>query len=166
MEIKILAIYISADHDFRGHHGNPRGHNPNLQPDTVECVAGQGLVGDRYFGYKEDYKGQITFFDEAVHQAAQDALDCHGTPPEAYRRNILTRGIDLNTLIDKTFRIGEATFYGTQECAPCYWMDEAFCPGMEDFLKGRGGLRARILTDGILNKGPTRLQIEPATPNS
>ena len=160
MEIEILAIYLSPDHDFRGHHGNPRGNNPILQPDSVECVAGLGLVGDRYFGYKDDYKGQITFFDEAVHLAAQDALNCYDKPPEAYRRNILTRGIDLNTLIDKTFRIGEAIFKGSQECAPCYWMDEAFCPGMEEFLKGRGGLRARILTGGKLAKGPAHLEIE------
>ena len=41
----------------------------------------------------------------------------------------------------------------------CYWMDEAFCPGMEEFLKGRGGLRARILTGGTLTKGPAHLEI-------
>ena len=133
MEIEILAIYLSPDHDFRGHHGNPRGNNPILQPDSVECVAGQGLVGDRYFGYQDDYKGQITFFDEAVHLAAQDALNCYDTPPEAYRRNILTRGIDLNTLIDATFRIGDAIFKGSQECAPATGWTKLSAPVWKNF---------------------------------
>ena len=161
MQIEIVTIYLSPEHDFKGHHGKPRGNHPVLTPDSVECVAGKGLVGDRYYEFKEDYKGQVTFFDESVYHAAQDALQCHDRTPEVLRRNILTRGIDLNTLIGKTFRIGDATFHGSQECAPCYWMDQAFAPGMEEFLKGRGGLRARILADGTLHTGPAELQIDP-----
>jgi MOSC domain-containing protein YiiM len=41
-------------------------------------------------------------------------------------------------------------FLGTEECRPCYWMDQAFAPGAADFLKGKGGLRAMILSDGML----------------
>ena len=161
MQIEIVTIYLSPEHDFKGHHGKPRGNHPVLTPDSVKCVSGKGLVGDRYYEFKEDYKGQVTFFDESVYHAAQDALQCHDRTPEVLRRNILTRGIDLNTLIGKTFRISDATFHGSQECAPCYWMDQAFAPGMEEFLKGRGGLRARILADGTLHTGPAELQIDP-----
>ncbi|HXQ02714.1 MAG TPA: hypothetical protein VN801_07065, partial [Candidatus Udaeobacter sp.] len=61
------------------------------------------------------------------------------------------RGFDLNEFIGKEFEIQGVRFYGTEESAPCYWMDGAFATGAEDFLKGRGGLRAKILTDGKLH---------------
>jgi MOSC domain-containing protein YiiM len=70
--------------------------------------------------------------------------------PSLLRRNVLTRGIDLNTLIGMTFSIQGVVFEGTEECRPCYWMDTALAPGAEAALRGRGGLRARILEGGTL----------------
>jgi MOSC domain-containing protein YiiM len=63
---------------------------------------------------------------------------------------VITRGVNLNEYIGKEFEIQGVRFYGTEESAPCYWMDGAFAPGAKDFLKGRGGLRAKILSDGEL----------------
>jgi MOSC domain-containing protein YiiM len=63
---------------------------------------------------------------------------------------VLTRGVDLNTLIGSEFEVQGVRFEGVRECSPCYWMDQAFAPGAEAWLKGRGGLRARILTAGWL----------------
>ena len=63
---------------------------------------------------------------------------------------MITAGVDLNELIGRKFRIQGVHFLGTEECRPCHWMDQAFAPGATDFLKGRGGLRAIILNDGIL----------------
>jgi MOSC domain-containing protein YiiM len=63
---------------------------------------------------------------------------------------VITRGVDLNEFIGKEFEIQGVRFFGTQESAPCYWMDGAFAPGAQAFLKGRGGLRAKILCDGEL----------------
>jgi hypothetical protein len=162
MQIHLLAFYISPGHNFRGHHGKPPGNNPVEFPQTIGCVEGKGIRGDRYFGFKEDYKGQITFFGQEVFEAAYNALPIQGAPPENLRRNVLTQGVDLNTLIGQTFRIGDVLFQGTVECAPCYWMDQAFATGMEDFLKGRGGLRARILSSGELSLGSAQLEILPA----
>ena len=71
------------------------------------------------------------------------------SPAEA-RRNIIVRGADLNELIREDFEVQGVRFHGTEECRPCYWMDRAIAPGAEEFLKGRGGLRAKILTDGRL----------------
>ncbi len=68
--------------------------------------------------------------------------------PGAVRRNVITRGIDLNHLIGREFELQGVHFQGTEECRPCYWMDRALAPGAEEFLQGRGGLRAHILTDG------------------
>jgi MOSC domain-containing protein YiiM len=56
----------------------------------------------------------------------------------------------LGSLIGNPFQVQEALFEGVEECRPCYWMDQAFGPGAEAFLKGRGGLRARIVGDGVL----------------
>ncbi len=116
----------------------------------IECVAGRGIRGDRYFNFKDDYKGQITFFSLDVFDELCAALGLHDCSPAAARRNVITRGVDLNELIGKEFEVQGVHFYGTQESAPCYWMDRAFAPGAKDFLKGRGGLRAKILCDGEL----------------
>jgi len=121
-----------------------------IEVPVLECVAGRGVRGDRYFGFKDDYKGQITFFSLNVFDELCAALDVHDCSPATARRNVITRGIDLNDLIGKEFEVQGMCFYGTQECAPCYWMDRAFAPGAQVFLKGNGGLRAKILTDGKL----------------
>ena len=61
----------------------------------------------------------------------------------------------LGDWVGKRFRFQGVEFEGTEECKPCYWMDEAVAPGAEEFLKAnfRGGLRARILSDGVLRIG-------------
>ena len=146
----IRHIYISPGHNFRGHHGGAPGEHPIVEVDAVECVAGKGLVGDRYFAEKEDFKGQITFFANEVHRQLCEKFGQTGTPPSVYRRNVITEGLDLNALIGKEFEIQGVRFLGTEECRPCYWMDQAVAPGAEDAMKGRGGLRAKILTTGSL----------------
>jgi MOSC domain-containing protein YiiM len=118
---------------------------------TVECVAGRGLRGDRYFDHKEDYKGQITFFSLDVFDELCGALQVEGVCPSSLRRNVFTRDVDLNTLIGKDFEVQGIRFRGTEESRPCYWMNRAVAPGTQEFLLGRGGLRARILTNGVLH---------------
>ena len=125
---------------------------------VIECVASRGIRGDRYFDFKDDYKGQITFFSLDVFEELCAALNAHDASPAAARRNVITRGFDLNEFIGKEFEIQGVRFYGMEECAPCYWMDAAFAPGAKDFLKGRGGLRAKILTDGQLRSNAHILQ--------
>ena len=117
----------------------------------IECVAGHGIRGDRFFDYKEDYKGQITFFSLEVFDELCGALELQDCSPALVRRNVITRDVDLNELIGCEFEVQGVQFHGTGECRPCYWMDHAIAPGTEEFLKGRGGLRAGILTDGRLH---------------
>jgi MOSC domain-containing protein YiiM len=66
------------------------------------------------------------------------------------RRNIFVRGAELDSLIGEVFSLQDVLFEGVEECRPCYWMDQAFGPGAEAFLRGRGGLRARVVSDGVL----------------
>jgi MOSC domain-containing protein YiiM len=122
-----------------------------IEVPVIECVAGRGIRDDRYLDFKDDYKGQITFFSLDVFNELCAALNINDCSPAAARRNVITRGIDLNGFIHKEFEIQGVRFYGTEESAPCHWMDRAFAPGAQVFLKGNGGLRARILSDGKLH---------------
>ena len=67
-------------------------------------------------------------------------------------RNTLVAGVDLNSLVGAEFEIQGVRFVGVEHCKPCHWMNSALGPGAEDWLQGRGGLRARILTDGVLQR--------------
>jgi MOSC domain-containing protein YiiM len=148
--VEICHLYISPGHNFVGHHGREPDTYPMIEVPVIECVAGRGIRGDRYFDFKNDYKGQITFFSGDVFDEICTALSIDHYSPAVARRNVITRGVDLNELIGKEFEVQSTRFYGTQECAPCYWMDRAFAPGAENLLKGRGGLRAKILIGGEL----------------
>ncbi|MBL9116773.1 MAG: molybdenum cofactor biosysynthesis protein [Verrucomicrobiaceae bacterium] len=148
--MKIVSIYIGPEHNYVGHHGQPPGLSPTVRCAEVECVAGKGIKGDRYFGWKDDYKGQVTFFAEETWERLCQQMAVTDKDAGVFRRNVITRGVDLNTLIGKEFEVQGVRFLGTQEAAPCHWMNEAFGPGAEAALQGYGGLRAKILTDGIL----------------
>jgi MOSC domain-containing protein YiiM len=152
MRIRIEQLFISPGHNFVGHHGQPPGTNPILAVSDVECVAGRGLRGDRYFDRAENYKGQITFFSLDVFDALRREMNLPGAQPQATRRNAFVRGADLPSLIGTQFEIQGVRFGGVEESKPCDWMNVALGPGACEWLKGRGGLRCRILTDGLLRR--------------
>ena len=149
----IRHIYISPGHNFVGHHGGPPGTNESIEVGEIECVAGRGLRGDRYFDHEEGYRGQITFFSMEVFDEICSALKVSGAEPGAVRRNVVVSGVDLNSLIGSSFELQGIRFEGVEECRPCHWMDLAIAPGAEILMKGRGGLRCRILTGGVLRRG-------------
>lgn len=148
--ISIEHLYISPGHNFFGHHGLPPGTHPLQECDVIECVAGRGVRGDRFFDYQKDYKGQVTFFSSEVFEEVCCSLNILAKKPGLTRRNVITHNADLNALIGEKFSVQGIEFEGVAECKPCYWMDLAIGPGAEKALQGRGGLRARILTSGLL----------------
>lgn len=147
-------LYISPAHNFIGHHGQEPGDAPMLESDTIECVAGRGIRGDRFFDFKEDFKGQITFFSMEIYEDLCARFGVTDLPPSVFRRNVLVSGTDLNSFIGCEFEIQGVRFLGTQEAAPCHWMNQVFADGAEEALRGKGGLRAKILSDGALRRGP------------
>jgi MOSC domain-containing protein YiiM len=149
-DVKVRRLYISKGHRFFGRHGLPAADHPVIEVEEVDCVAGRGLRGDRFFAFKDGYKGQVTFFAWETYDAICRELAVADRPPSAFRRNVITVGIDLNELIGRDFEMQGVWFRGMEECRPCYWMEQAFAPGADNFLRGRGGLRAAILTSGIL----------------
>jgi MOSC domain-containing protein YiiM len=154
VELGIRHLYISPGHNFFGHHGKEPSKHSIQEVEQIRCVVGRGIEGDRFFGYREDYKGQITFFSEEVYDELCARLNVWDRSPGVLRRNVITRGVDLNNLIGERFEIQGVQFLGREESRPCYWMDRAFGPGAELALKGNGGLRASILRSGILRREP------------
>jgi len=148
--MRILRIFIAPSHNYVGRHGMEPGSAPMLEVAEVECLPGRGLAGDRYLDHKPDYKGQITFFSQEAFEDLREEFAVFDRDVDAFRRNVIVSGLDLRELVGREFTIQGITFAGTEEAKPCYWMERAFCTGAEAALKGRGGLRARILTQGIL----------------
>lgn len=148
----IRHLYLSPGHNYFGHHGQPAGSHPILEVDELVCVAGLGIQGDRFFDHKPDYKGQITFFAWENLTQLWDELGVELREPSATRRNVLTEDLDLPALIGTEFELQGIRFYGSEECRPCYWMNDAIHPEAEAWMKGRGGLRARILSGGTLKR--------------
>jgi MOSC domain-containing protein YiiM len=150
--IRVCQLFISSGHNFFGHHGGPAGNHPALEMTQLECVAGRGIRGDRFFDFKENYKGQITLFSVEVFEALRRELNLLQAQPGATRRNAFVSGVDLNTLVGVEFQVQDLRFAGVEQCKPCHWMNSAVGAGAEDWLQGRGGVRARILTDGVLQR--------------
>ena len=151
--MRVEHLYISPGHNYFGHHGQPAGKAPVVEVEEAVLTAGKGIEGDRFFDFKEDYKGQITFFSNEVYESLCAQFQVWDRGPEVFRRNAIVSGVDLNGLIGVEFTVQGIRFFGVSECTPCHWMDEAFHAGAEESLRGRGGLRAKILTNGILRRG-------------
>ncbi len=152
--IEIKAIYLSPGHDFKGRFGQERLEHGIEAVKSAHCIAGRGLRGDRYAEHEPDHKRQITFFDWAVYERMREQFAKPELEPWVFRRNVLVAGLDLNALIGQRFSLQGVEFEGVEESVPCVWMDEVVAPGAFAALKGSGGLRARILTDGTLSCGP------------
>ena len=117
--MEICHLFISRGHNFVGHHGREPDTHPMIETSEIECVAGRGIRGDRYFDFKDDYKGQITFFSLEIFDKLCSALQLQDCSPAAARRNVITRGVDLNELIGQEFKLQGLRFLGTEECRPC-----------------------------------------------
>lgn len=150
--IEIRRLFISPGHNFFGHGGQPAGAFPTLDVDRIDCVAGRGIRGDRFFDFKENYRGQITFFSIEILEALRHELSLPDAQASAMRRNALVAGVNLKSFIGAEFEVQGVRFAGVEPCRPCHWMDFALGPGAENWLQGRGGLRARILSDGVLTR--------------
>jgi MOSC domain-containing protein YiiM len=122
--------------------------------ERVRAHAGCGLEGNRYFWEDGDAppgRGVTLIAAEAM-----DAVAGEGDvsiEPAATRRNVLTRGIDVNDLVGKRFRIGDVECEGVELCEPCVHLESMTKPGVIKALAHRGGLNADILSDGNITVG-------------
>ena len=159
--MKVHRIFISPGHNYWGRDAVGPDNHPLVEVDQIECLAHHGLRGDRFCDYKSDYEGQVTFFSQDVFDDLCLDLGLNDKSPGAMRRNVIVSDIDLNSLIGKDFCLQDIHFRGMSHCAPCGWMDVALAPGAYAQLKKvrGGGLRAQILSDGVLRSGAARLTL-------
>jgi hypothetical protein len=136
----------------------------------VEAVAGGGLRGDRYFseietgtfvGWEPDEERRdgydITLIEQETVAALERETGIELAPGE-HRRNIETREVALNHLVGQRFRVGSAVCQGDRLCEPCSHLQRITQDGVLQALTHRGGLRANILEDGMIQPGDV---IEP-----
>ena len=121
--------------------------------DSVESIAGKGLLNDRHFKEGNEKKSQITLIEiENINHYNQ----INGTSilPKDFRRNIITEGIKLNILVGNEFFIGEVKVKAHDLCRPCKYLQESLNQKnlVKEFLR-KGGLRCEILTNGKIFVG-------------
>jgi hypothetical protein len=142
----VQAIAIAADAEAR-----------MVLVDQAAARAGRGLEGDRYFAGRGTFSNRnargldLTLIEaEALHE-----FTLRGGPLAAQeaRRNVVTRGVDLNALVGKRFVVGDVQCFGQRLCEPCAHLERLTEPGTLRALVHRGGLRADICTDGVLRVG-------------
>ena len=122
--------------------------------EQAEIKVDGGLVGDRYFRPKDGGKPdqEITLIESEALEAL--ARECGITlQPVQARRNLVTRGVPLNHLIDREFTIGEVRLRGIRLCEPCGHLEEMTQKGIREGLAHRGGLRARVVKGGTVRVG-------------
>jgi hypothetical protein len=170
----VEAAFVLAKHDPRW-----RGTEPSTETESVgtvelialateaegpmkavsaaEAIEGRGLLGDRYerqAGTFSNPKGggyDLTLVEaEALEELSSKGVEL--APIEA-RRNIVVRGIALDDLIGRRFRVGEVECYGQRRCEPCSHLERLTRPGGLRGLVHRGGLRADVLSGGRIRTG-------------
>src|SRR4028119_1047738 len=130
---------------------------PMREVPSAEAVAGCGLRGDRYergagtFSNPEGRGYDLTLVEaEALEEMSAKGVEL--APAEA-RRNLVVRGIALDELIGRRFRVGEVECLGQRRCEPCSHLERLTRPGVLRGLVHRGGLRADVLSDGEIRVG-------------
>ena len=118
--------------------------------DAVDAIAGQGLKGDRYLGVTTSPLRQLTLIEsELIDQFNHDTKSV--VPYQAFRRNVITKGIKLNNLVGVVFCIGEVTVLGTELCEPCRPLQERLgIPSLVKRLAHKGGLCCKIMSGGTI----------------
>jgi MOSC domain-containing protein YiiM len=143
---KVESIYIAA-----------AAQGPMQAVAEAVAIPGEGLAGDRYalkLGtfYKPEPDYELTLIEveaiEAIQREYGVELDAG-----AARRNLVTRGVALNHLVDKEFTIGDVRIRGIRLCEPCDHLERLTGKPLIKALRHRGGLRAQILTPGTIHAG-------------
>ena len=117
------------------------------------ATAGAGLEGDRYCAFGASAETQLTLIQI---EAVDEFNEAFGTdlPATAFRRNVITEGVDLNALEGRIFTVGQVQLRGVELCEPCAYLQNLLdIPGLVKQLTHKGGLRCEILGGGVIRSG-------------
>ena len=156
-QITIEHIFTSPEHHYFTREKFDVGKAPTIEHNSIELFSGRGLKGDRF----EFSKYPITLFSREVAQEVCFELGLE-LDIKLFRRNIIVSGMHLNSLINKRFKIGNIEFEGLAHCSPCTWMNAVLKKGAYASMRGRGGLRVKVIDGGILSCGDAELSSEVA----
>jgi hypothetical protein len=160
-EFEIVSLVVSPLHRFEGRPADgPAAYEGVEEVGSAEVRAHKGLVGDRYFGTKFTF-ASVTFISEEAIRELEGTLGAGPFDPVLARRNIVTRGLDVDALARTVFTIdaghGPIRFRSMTPANPCAWMNEMFAPGAHQALRGHGGIRCEPLDNGELAVGPATI---------
>lgn len=136
----------------------PRSFLPMRSPESLTLVAGFGIEGDRYatgegfYSDRPEEGRQVTLFEaETLDALLRDHKVRLGA--DEHRRNVTTRGVPLNHLVGRRFRIGPVLLEGTRLSTPCRHIEQITGQEIFTILLNRSGLHARILEGGVIRIG-------------
>lgn len=143
---RVESIYIAA-----------AAQAPTQGVEQAKAVPGRGLEGDRYFlkqgtFFEPEPSFELTLIEAEAMEAAKRDYELELAAGEA-RRNIVTRDVALNHLVGKEFRVGEVRVRGIRLCEPCNHLQRLTGAPVIKSLRHRGGLRAQILSEGVIRVG-------------
>ena len=154
---EIVQLLASPVHRYVGRPSDGPAPAPDGElVETATVRAGLGLVGDRYFGRSAHRLAAVTLM--AAESLPDDASLLQT------RRNVLLRGVDVDALVGRTITLdcGEAPvrLRVHRPANPCAWMDVTIGPGARTALRGKGGVRCEVLSDGVLRVGPVNVVVD------
>lgn len=148
MSASVISIHIAGESG-----------GPLVQLDEAALVAGKGIEGDRNYRHEGAAPDrQITLVEEEK-VAEFNRETGLGMQPGMTRRNVVTRGVNLNQLVGKRFHVGDTVLQGEELCQPCAGLGALHASGQVSRAEvvrqmvNRGGLRASIITGGTLRPG-------------
>lgn len=153
----VIGLYTAANQN-----------EPMITHERVNAVAGRGLEGDRYAAGLGFYSArplpggarELTLIEAEALAEIEAESGIRLTPKES-RRNVTTEGIRLHELIGRRFRVGGVLCEGVRDCPPCEHLEELTGKQVMKPMARRGGLRANILSDGVIAVGD-EIAIEPS----
>jgi MOSC domain-containing protein YiiM len=174
VDIEIVTLVVSPVRRYDGRPSDgPRPYDGRETADEVQVRAHKGLVGDRYFGTRHRFAAVTFLAAESVDRLENELgpLPDGAAPfdPVLARRNVITRGLDVESLLHTTFTIdcggGPVSFRALTRANPCAFMNGAFADGAQQAMRGHAGIRTEPLNDGVLRVGPaTLVDVVPLAP--
>ena len=139
---KILKIGFTKDHNKK-----------IIETNEINLIAGKGVVGDRHFKDYNDPFNQLSII-ESENIDEYNFKNELSIPYLNFRRNIVTKGIRLNDLVEKRIKIGSVNIEVIDLCRPCRHLSEKLVRNdiIKEFLR-KGGIRCQIINDGKISLG-------------
>ena len=160
-DVEILHLLVSPAHAYFGRARDGAAVVPTTDAGQAAFVAGKGIVGDRFFGKAAHMDAAVTVFAIEALEAIATELGTAPLDPLLTRRNVHIRGAQLAPLLGHGFALESGgdlvRLRAVRPAHPCAWMDSMLVPGAHKAMRGRGGVRCQVLSDGVLHRGPAVL---------